>query len=379
MDNDDRDAAQKDRAGGQFLRGRSDVFVGRRTSIDRYLVASTSGFFPVLVRTADTGLAVVFRSEAAHMGITGTLSLSRSSDGGRSFSDPQRLAPRWEDTRNPALGVTKSGRLILAYWLGARHAYKEDEWGWVWEKKPSEEIKSTPALAIRLSDDGGKTWSDPYLHLSELFVSASPYGRIIESADGSLLLSFYGRMRGRPEETIGCGIMRSRDDGLTWGEERLIAEAYNETALLELPDGRLLAASRSQSERNIATFESEDRGDSFRFIDDVTRRNEHPADLTLLQSGRVLLTFGRRIRPFGCGGLVSEDGGRSWDRSHEALLAGDGARNTDLGYPSTVQLADGTIVTALYYASGSQMSDDGLRSWGEVSCQVLHYDESLFA
>jgi hypothetical protein len=56
------------------------------------------------------------------------------------------------------------------------------------------------------------------------------------------------------------------------------------------------------------------------------------------------------------------------------LLAGDGVENRDLGYPSTVQLDDGTIITALYYASGSEMSGD-YHGWGSVSCQAIHYRE----
>jgi hypothetical protein len=48
--------------------------------------------------------------------------------------------------------------------------------------------------------------------------------------------------------------------------------------------------------------------------------------------------------------------------------------NVDLGYPSTVQLADGTIVTALYYASGSETSGD-FGSWGEIACHAIRYRE----
>ena len=106
----------------------------------------------------------------------------------------------------------------------------------------------------------------------------------------------------------------------------------------------------------------------------ITRDGEHPADLTVLASGTIQLTFGRRIRPLGCGALLSRDGGRTWDTHHEVLLAGDGVRNQDLGYPSTVQLRDGTIVTALYYASGSETGADW-GGWGDLSCQAIHYQE----
>lgn len=76
----------------------------------------------------------------------------------------------------------------------------------------------------------------------------------------------------------------------------------------------------------------------------------------------------------GCGALISEDGGKTWNMDREILLAGDGIHNIDLGYPSTVQIDDGTILTALYYASGSQMSGF-IHGWGDVSCQVIHYRE----
>jgi len=119
---------------------------------------------------------------------------------------------------------------------------------------------------------------------------------------------------------------------------------------------------------------SDDDGRTWSEPEKLTRKSEHPADVTMLQSGKLLLTFGRRVRPFGCGALISEDLGRTWRRDREILLAGDGVEDTDLGYPSTVQLADGTIVTVLYYASGSEKTVKFL-GWGYVSCQAIVYRE----
>jgi hypothetical protein len=119
---------------------------------------------------------------------------------------------------------------------------------------------------------------------------------------------------------------------------------------------------------------SDDAGRAWSKPAQLTRNGEHPADLTVLASGAVLLTFGRRIRPMGCGALFSTDGGETWDTEHEVLLAGDGVRNGDLGYPSTVQLADRTIVTALYYASGSEGGIDS-GGWGDIACQAIRYRE----
>ena len=45
---------------------------------------------------------------------------------------------------------------------------------------------------------------------------------------------------------------------------------------------------------------------------------------------------------------MSQDGGLTWDRYREVLLAGDGVLNTDLGYPSTVEQGDGSLYSVYY-------------------------------
>jgi len=62
-----------------------------------------------------------------------------------------------------------------------------------------------------------------------------------------------------------------------------------------------------------------------------------------------------------------------WDICYSYDTDGGGG---DLGYPSTVQLDDGTINTALYYAGGSEPSRDSSSGWGQVSCQLIKYTES---
>ena len=64
-----------------------------------------------------------------------------------------------------------------------------------------------------------------------------------------------------------------------------------------------------------------------------------------LADGRLLMTYGHRRDPFGNQARLSEDQGRTW--SQPMVIYGDG--NTgDLGYPSTVQLADGSLLTVWY-------------------------------
>ncbi len=64
-----------------------------------------------------------------------------------------------------------------------------------------------------------------------------------------------------------------------------------------------------------------------------------------LADGRILMTYGHRRRPYGNKARVSADAGRTW--SDAMIISGDGAGG-DLGYPSTVQLGDGSLLTVWY-------------------------------
>jgi hypothetical protein len=236
-------------------------------------------------------------------------------------------------------------------------------------------VTDVPALVITKSKDEGKTWETGPVFGSELLSLSSPYGRILTLEDGTMLMSVYGSLRVPEEEYLyTCTIMRSYDGGLTWGDSSIVAKGYNETSFAVMPNNKLIGVARSDS-GHVAVVFSPDMGRTWTEPKQITRDGEHPADITILESGKLLMTFGRRIRPLGCGALISEDLGETWLTDQEVLLAGDGIDNVDLGYPSTVQLDDGKIVTCLYYASGSETSEDQMYSWGRVTCQALHYQE----
>jgi hypothetical protein len=226
---------------------------------------------------------------------------------------------------------------------------------------------------ITVSKDNGLTWSEPVPIASDALKYASPYGKIINAPDGEMLMCFAGYDKGHKGfERSSVYLMRSTDGGRTWGDESLVARDHNETSFAFLPDGTLVAAAR-HAKGWLSVMRSGDKGYTWSAPVQATRINEHPADLTCLKSGRLLMTFGKRIFPMGCSALISDDGGLTWNTDAEIQLAGDG-RTLDLGYPSTIQLNDGTIITAIYYACGSGMHDE-YYGWGFTSCQALHYTE----
>jgi len=352
----------------------SDAFVGRRVTIERSLVCAGAGQFPVLARGGDV-LAIALRAGGDHYGLGGTLATTWSDDGGRTWSEPIDAAPRGSDVRNPAFAILPDGRWLLAYWRAGTRCYPGGTW------RLPEPIAGEPDLFVVTSADRGRTWSAPVPQRSEQLAWASPYGRMIACGD-ALVMAAYGPPIGATQpgtendarasdarSAFDAIVLRSRDGGATWGDESRVLAGASELALCAVGDVLVGAVRRAAGDTAIVT--SRDAGTSWSEPVAVTREGLHPGDLCVLAgSGKLLLTFGRRIRPLGCGALISSDRGATW--SNEVMLAGDGIGN-DVGYPSTVQLDSGTLVTALYFARGSGAE------WGELTCQVLHYDESLVA
>ncbi len=340
----------------------SDAFVGSRRAIERSLVCADAGQFPVLVRSGDL-LALALRTGGDHYGLDGTLATTWSEDRGRTWSTPIDIAPRGDDVRNPAFGIAPDGRWLLAYWRAGVRCYPDGAW-----KLPHG--VGDPDLFVVTSADRGITWSQEIAQRSELLAWASPFGRIVALPDGTLVMAAYGPPRDASSPTkFDAIVLRSRDGGASWGDESRVLADASELALCPVSPELLVGAVRRASGET-AIVRSRDAGRTWSEPTAITRAGEHPADLCVLaRSGRLLLTFGRRIRPLGCGALTSADGGVTWQ--HEVILAGDGVGN-DVGYPSTVQLADGALATAIYFARGSGVDD-----WGERTCQLLHYDEAL--
>ncbi len=123
-------------------------------------------------------------------------------------------------------------------------------------------------------------------------------------------------------------------------------------ASIRLRKSRVLVAVRCRepTDRNwIDLYESKDDCATWRFVNRPvanTGTGGNPPTLTMLADGRLCLTYGYRDPPFGLRARLSEDEGMTW--GEEIILRDDGG-NHDLGYPRTVQRADGKIVTVYYF------------------------------
>ena len=124
-----------------------------------------------------------------------------------------------------------------------------------------------------------------------------------------------------------------------------------------LPDGKIIVHIRVQSTANnstcsnvFTTYQSEsyDGGKTFTkphpLFED--RRFGSPAHLMLHSSGVLVSTLGVRDVPFGIRLIVSKDMGKTWEDL--GLLYDNKGVSADIGYPSSVELGDGSILTAFY-------------------------------
>ena len=214
-----------------------------------------------------------------------------------------------------------------------------------WDKRDMAAPRHTRILKplVSRSSDGAHTWDVAKEFPREESMSEFiPFGDIIQAKDGSLCVSAYAQTPGSKGFTYHSYFLRSLDDGRTWSRVSMIAEGHNETALLQLPDGKWLAAARVN---HMDIYVSDDNGRTW-----VPRAHtagaQHPGHFLRLADGRLLLSHGdRRGGVEGVGVRVSTDEGRTWSR-HSMHVAR--TLHGDCGYPASVQLPDGRILTAYY-------------------------------
>ena len=314
-----------------------------RVDGERCIAADNVCAWPTVCRLKEGGLVAVIYDTPSHGSRYGGIDLYASIDGGKTWAKRSTVGKLpGRQCVNHAAGVLDDGTLVVA------HAVVDSE---KWQVKPAEQWLMPRVVR---STDGGRTWNaEASVTLPDDLHWAIPFGKIVMLADGTVLMSVYAI--DYQTRADSCYVLRSTDRGRTWGDGSVLGrDSYNETSILALSDGRLLAAARtSKWGARIDLFESPDGGRTWTARGPVTDAAQHPGDLLQLENGHLLLTFGNRIGgEYGVRGLLSLDGGRTWDRRAEFVLERD-ALNGDCGYPSSTQLEDGTIVT-LYYAKGTK-------------------------
>lgn len=345
-----------------------EAFQLRELTAERHTIVQ-GGYFPRVVVLVNGDLLATYKYGAPHIGKGGKAGVSRSSDGGVTWSKTELLfdTPEADDGAD-ASAAFADGTVMFGFvsytWKTERYSLE----GW------------TANVHFMKSHDNGRTWEEPVKVDVAPYTWGYPFGTILRQEDGTLLMPGYGGYLPRLPEDDEEGlkklladgkkpvksteqhgmfsfVVRSRDDGKTWGDVTTIARRMNEVSLVRRRDGRLLAMMRADAGGFLAQSISRDPG-GYHWSEPVrvTRTREHPADLLRLRSGNLLLTFGQRNKPYGVQAMISRDEGGTWARAERVMLAWDGD-HSDLGYPVTVERPDGKLVTLYYIVYGEADSE----------------------
>jgi len=224
---------------------------------------------------------------------------------------------------------------------------------------PPEAEQAALGATFRISLDNGVTFGPIYRS-----PTTSPHGPM-ELKDGSIL--WIGRTHSKDDsdqgETDFVGAYRLNPNN---GEVSLlgrippIEDEYGhilscEPHTIELPDGTLLChirVNRYTNQENARVFtvyqsRSKDGGKTWEQpYPLLPRLGGSPAHILRLENGTLISVYGYREKPCAIRMMYSQDNGETWDTGH-ILVEGYGT--DDLGYPSTIELKDHTLLT-VYYA-----------------------------
>ena len=286
---------------------------------------------PMLFPAPDGTLWLLWTAQISGNQDTAIVRCRKSRDHGRSWGPIETLfGPRADGgtfIRQP-LVVLDNGDWLLPIWVCTTTPGRK----WVGDEDTS---------AVKISSDGGRTWSEHAVPGSTGFVHMS----IVDLRDGTLAAFF----RSRWADNIH--VSRSTDGGRTWSEPEPGELPNNNSSIqaARLANGRLAMVFNASSaadatERRLSLYDDIEDG-----ADDGATPEPRP------EPGKRSTFWGVPRAPMTV--AISEDGGRTWPRRRD-LEVGDGycitnnsreRLNREFSYPSVAQTPDGALHIAYTY------------------------------
>lgn len=274
--------------------------------------------------------------------------LAFSDDDGENYTEPVAVIDTVLDDRDVGLTVFGESGLIVTSFNNTLDFQRENmpqtkECFDYINSVSSEDEAEALGSNFRISIDNGETFG-------KIFKSpvTSPHGPIVLN-DGSIL--WIGTVYGENEK-IEAHIIDPENGKITC-LSRLDTDGVmlDEPNAIQLPDGKIVCHFRIEDE-NAGIFTlyqavSPDNGRSWsKPVQIIKDDSGAPAHLFLHSSGLLISAFSRRSYPCGIRVILSGDGGESW--SDEFIIYENHDTDDDLGYPSTIELSDGSLLTAFY-------------------------------
>lgn len=345
--------------------------------------------FPHIVYLPNGKLAVTFRkaskfsSDAARNGIAthhdpdSSIEMIESSDEGLTWlNNPRTIYKSEYGVNDPALTVLADGTILVRFVAldicSSKNVQKNPVK--IFSHRVEHGLLTTVIGNIVLkSVDNGLNWTELGISNSIDIDPSCSRDPIVEMPDGSWLMPVY---TGAPQRSDISWVIRSFDKGTTWCEPiRIMSDEngkysqlqginYNETSLLHLGSGEMVAMVRAD-----ADFHTENEfmpvggvGDlcvAKSFDGGLSWTNPihtgiwgQPGSIMKLDNGYLLCTYGYRRLPFGIRCCISKDKGKTWNINDEIIIRDD-CPTWDCGYPFTIQLKDGNLFTVYYFVDST--------------------------
>lgn len=332
-------------------------------------VFSYQGWPTITKDEKGTIYAVVSGFRVSHICPFGKTVMYISHDEGNTWTPPIVINDTYMDDRDAGIVYMGEGKLLVSWFTHSAERYtghysekiknyadpaaRAAVLGLMEGYKYLPEEEKRAGSYVRMSNDYGVTWGET------VFVPVSaPHGPAL-CKDGSLIyvgteIYTEDRVKASERPNIPVAVYKSTDGGYTWNRLASITkpewmnenEWLDEPHAIELPDGRILAAFRIEGRDpfSIGTAISTDGGLSWSDVR-CTDVSGSPPHFMLHSSGALICSHGRREKPYGERAMVSYDFGETWT---DAYILDERSNSDDIGYPTTVELSDGSLFTAYY-------------------------------
>ena len=361
--------------------GDAKVIMSNRENMHNYFA------WPSAARLRDGRIAVVASGyRLAHVCPFGKTVISYSDDEGETYTPPAPIIDTPLDNRDGGVNpFGESGAVVTSLHLSleavedavksnlAHRAHNYDYCMGYINSISKEEREKYKENTFRLSFDNGRSFGPLYT-----VPLSSPHGPV-ECSDGTLL--WVGRIKRpgahpeAPEDGIyACKVSVENGECRFLGKIPPVSEGKRylscEPYAIELDDGRFLCQFRVQSGTGdvFTTYQSVSCDGGYTWSEPrmlLSVRGGAPSHIMKHSSGVLISSYGERMAPYGVKAMFSYDNGETWDTDNwvyihtlkptdeereramrdSALISGV---HGDIGYPATVELDDGSLLTVFY-------------------------------